>query len=186
MKNDQTKKAPGRGEKGSAEEGSAYVLALIVLAILSIVGLSLAFITQGEMQVGSNERIATRVFYSADSGISASIARALVAGDYNPKIHTFTEPGAIPGLGIQHQVSVSAFHPLLDEPCDLCEINNTGTYNERSYRKINHGVTAVATRMGREQSQRTVSAMVEMLPWKTPIESYIAANDPAELAKIKF
>lgn len=172
------------------EAGSAYVLALIVLAILSIIGLSLAFITQGEVQVGSNERIATRVFYSADSGISASIARALVAGDYEPKTHTFTEPGLPAGLPavaqIQHEVAVSAFHPLLDEPCDLCEINNAGTYNERSYRKINHGVTAVARRVGREESQKTVAAMVELLPWKAPIEAYIAANDPAELAKIKF
>jgi Tfp pilus assembly protein PilX len=170
------------------EEGSAYIIALVVLAILSIVGLSLAFITQSEMQVGSNERTASRVFYAADSGISAATAAALVSADYRPKTYTFTEPNAVPGLGIKHQVQVSPFYPLLDAPCNLCEINNAGTYNEHSYRKINHGVTATAVRIGggTTLAQKTLTAMVEVQPWKANLDAYLPINDPAQLAQIKF
>jgi Tfp pilus assembly protein PilX len=184
----QIAQSPRAVRRRRGEAGSAYIIALIVLAILSIIGLSLAFITQSEMQVGSNERIESRVFYAADSGISAATASALVAADYTPKTYTFTEPNAIPGLGIKHQVQVSAFYPLLDAPCNLCEINNAGTYNEHSYRKINHGVTATAVRIGggRTLAQKTLSAMVEVQPWKATIDAYLPINDPAQLAQIKF
>lgn len=175
------------------EAGSAYVLALVVLAILSIVGLSLAFITQSEMQVGSNERMTSRIFYSADSGIAVATANVLVAGDYRPKSYTLPEDGRLAArtsLGVEQRVNVSMIAPLYDGPCNLCEINNLGTYNDRAYRKMNHGVTSTAVRTaggGSELlSQKTVAAQIEIQPWRPTIDTYLLVNDPAELAKVKF
>ena len=39
-----------------SEAGSAYVITLLALVVLTILALSLALVTQTEVQVGSNER----------------------------------------------------------------------------------------------------------------------------------
>jgi hypothetical protein len=67
----------------SGQAGSAYIAALLVLVVLTLIGLSLALITQSEMQIGANERVSQRLFYAANSGIAASTARALTNADYS-------------------------------------------------------------------------------------------------------
>ena len=52
------------------EDGSVYLLSILVLLILTIVGLALAITTQSEMQIGANEEMARRTFYSANGGPS--------------------------------------------------------------------------------------------------------------------
>ena len=96
----------------------------------------------------------------------------------------------MPGLDFKNVVEVSPVLPVLDSPCNLCEINNAGTYSEKSFRKINHAVTAVATRYSGSNTtplaQKTLTAMVEVQPWKVSPEAYTAINDPVQLAKVKF
>ena len=165
------------------EAGSAYIIALMALAVLTILGLSVVLISQTEMQIGSNERTASRAFYAADSGIAASTARAMVTADYRETTYTFDEVDS--ALPLKNEVAVSAFYPLLDSPCNLCEINNAGTYNERAFRKINHAVTSTATRLAGAdevpQAQKTIASMVEFQPWKVAPQAYLAANDPEQL-----
>lgn len=67
--------SPGQGERGSA-----YIVALMALLILTIGGLSVALISQTEMQVGANERLAERAFYAAESGINVATAYILTRG----------------------------------------------------------------------------------------------------------
>lgn len=185
-----TEKITPRPSARRGESGSAYILVLLVLMVLTILGLSLAFTTQTEVQIGSNERVASRVFYAAESGIAAAAARAIVSADYQARTYTFKESGTVPGLDFQSRVEVSPVLPILDSPCNLCEINNAGTYSEKSFRKINHAVTAVATRYAGTDTtplaQKTLTAMIEVQPWKVSPEAYTAINDPAQLAKIKF
>ena len=179
-----------RPSASRGESGSAYIRVLLVLMVLTILGLSLAFTTQTEVQIGSNERVASRVFYAAESGIAAAAARAIVSADYASRAYTFKESGTVPGLDFKSTVEVSPVLPILDSPCNLCEINNAGTYSEKSFRKINHAVTAVATRYAGTDTtplaQKTLTAMFEVQPWKVSPEAYTAINDPAQLAKIKF
>ena len=170
------------------ERGSAYIIALLALVTLTMLGLAAALVTQSEMQVGANERVINRVFYAADSGISTATARALVESSYTP--HTYAtrdKPGTIT---LQNQVRVSAFFPILDGPCNLCEINNAGTYSEKAYRKINHAVTATAARMSLDASstlaQKVVAAMIEVQPWKANVEAYTPINDPDQLKELRF
>ena len=172
------------------EAGSAYMIVLLALVVLTILALSLAFLTQTEVQIGANERVTNRVFYAAESGIASATARALVTADYREHTYTFTEPGTAGVLGFTEVVDVSPILPILDAPCNLCEINNAGTYSEKSFRKINHAVTATATRNTTggtiPLAQKTLTAMIEVQPWKTSPEAFLPINDPTQLAKIKF
>lgn len=170
------------------EAGSAYLAVLLVLVILTILGLSLALITQTEMEVGSNERSIQRVFYEANSGVAVAAARVLVTNEHRPVVLNLDEPGSL--LNFRSQVDIAPVVPLSDAPCNLCEVNNAGTYNERAYRKINHVVTATAVRLngadGTAMAQKTVSSMLEVQPWRSVPEAYAAIGDPAQLQKIKF
>jgi hypothetical protein len=60
-----------------SEAGSAYIIALLVLVVLSILGLSLALISQTEMQIGANDLTAHRTFYGSEGGFNQALARLL-------------------------------------------------------------------------------------------------------------
>ncbi|HYU31197.1 MAG TPA: PilX N-terminal domain-containing pilus assembly protein [Thermoanaerobaculia bacterium] len=172
------------------EAGSAYVLVLVALVVLVLMGLSLAFTSQTEVQIGANDRKVSRVFYAAESGIAAAEAKAIVAADYSAVTFSYNEPGTAQGLDFKSTVEVSPLLPILDTPCNLCEINDAGSYSEKSFRKINHAVTAVATRYAgtgtTPLAQKALTAMVEMQPWKVAPDAYKPLSDPVLLAKIKF
>ena len=171
------------------EEGSAYVIALLVLLLLSIVGLSLAWITQTEMEIGANERVMQRLFYAANSGISTSTARALTDNDYSSTEYSFPDPGS-PLANATLDVEMSPFYPILQTPCHLCEINDRGGgYSGLNFKMINHAVTAAALRRRGDNAiyaQKVLTSMVEVQPWQSTTESMEAADEPDELAKIKF
>lgn len=179
---------PAAARRGEA--GSAYIFVLLALVVLTVLALSVAFVTQTEIQIGGNERVVNRVFYAAESGIAAATARALATADYRAHAYVLIEPGGIASLGFKETVDVSPMLPILDAPCNLCEINDSGTYSEKAYRKVNHAVTATATRTAGTGTdvlgKKTLTAMIEVQPWKVSPESFLALADPAQLAKIKF
>ena len=180
-----------RRRSRNRERGSAYLVALLAMVVLTIVGLSLALITQTENQLGSNERTLNRVFYAADSGISFSTARALVNRDTTPQVYPLNEAGnASRLLQVTESVDTSAFYPILDSPCNLCEINDAGSYSQHAYRKTTYAVTATATRQTSSgntlMAQKTLSSMVDVQPQNESVEDYQPINDPSELAKIKY
>jgi len=175
----------------SRETGSAYVISLLALILLTIVGLSLTVVTQAELQIGANESQANRVFYAAESGISHSTARALTNADYASATFEVDEPYGNPLISPRYQVATSAFLPILDSPCNLCEINNVGSYSDRAYRKVNHAVAVQGQRVaGANDSplaQKAISSMLEAQPWRiSPPEALLVLDDPVELAKIRF
>jgi len=191
-------------ENGSREAGSAYIVALVVLFILTLLGLSLTLVTQTELQIGANERTVTRVFYGADAGISTAIARALVRSDHSGQILNLSDTGEdftgnelIPGFQAGEggtRVEVTPFYPILDVPCNLCEVNNAGTYSGRDYRKVNHAVTSRAQRFittdggtnRRVVAEKSLTTMIEVQPWRVPVQAYDPIDQTTELAKIKF
>ncbi len=58
----------------SGQEGSAFILALIVVMLLTILGLSLAVVTETEMQLGGTEKTIERQQFAAESGLWTKIA----------------------------------------------------------------------------------------------------------------
>ncbi len=186
-----------------SQAGSAYVITLLALVVLTILALSLALVTQTEVQVGSNERTVNRAFYSADSGLGIAVAEALVnsSGPQSP-----THPGStvvvlnktsIGGDGpasahTADRVTISSFVPIQYVRCDWCPANE-GT---QKFWRVSHAVSATAERIAWSGSddppadamllgQKTLSAMFQFEPWPTPSVESIP-TDPAVLAQIKF
>lgn len=188
MSQPQSRKVRRAALRGAS--GSAYILVLVAVVVLIIMGLSLAFLTQTEVRIGANDRVISRVFYAAESGIAAATARAIVTADYTGHSYTIKEAATVKGLDFKSTVEVSPVLPILDAPCNLCEINDSGAYSEKSFRKIDHAVTAVATRYAGNGTvplaQKGLTAMVEVQPWKVAPEAYKPINDPVQLAKVKF
>jgi Tfp pilus assembly protein PilX len=180
------------------ERGSAYVLVLLSLVILTLIGLSLATVTQLEMEVGSNERSVTRTFYASDSGIAIAVAQALATGEYRSRqIQVLADSFTPQGLSQQVQrgfnVGVSHMIPINPQPCNLCSINE----NEVNFFRVNHAITSTATELSWTgsattppanasiQAQKTISAMIDVQPWFEPLVDSLP-TDPQELAKVKF
>jgi Tfp pilus assembly protein PilX len=153
------------------EEGSAYIIALLALVVLSIIGIGISLISQTERIIGSNDRMITRVLYAADSAISDAVARLVVFYDYEPRtfeVHDPTDSSDL--IDMVNEVDVSWMLPILDAPCNLCQINQGSQFV-----KINHAMTVRAARKeaGSTDTQgiaaRKVVAMVELQPRKSSI-----------------
>lgn len=181
-----------------SEAGSAYLAVLLVLVVLTIFGLTLSLITQTEMQVGSNERTLSRVFYGADAGLEVATAKALIARDFGEFEFTYTDKGveltSTAGLQLGSQVEVSAFVPIQTVPCNLCEINGAGEYGRKSYYRVNHAVSATARRFATLDvngeraplAEKSLSAMVEVQPLDATTDDSKVITKTDALKEIKF
>jgi len=178
---------PARGEAGTT-----YMIVMSALAVLSLIGLAVIAVTRSELAIGSSERNTNRIFYAADSGFAVATARALVSGDYKSVTINISDSVTGSPVASTNQVAVSPFYPINDQPCNLCEINDAGEYSDHAYRKVNHAVTVSATRLAADQhiqtttAKKQLTAMVEIQPWKSSPDAYATANDPSQLANIKF
>ncbi len=185
-----------------SEAGSAYVITLLALVVLTILALSLALVTQTEVQVGSNERTVSRMFYSADSGLGVAVAEALLVNN-NPDNPTVPGPrtvilnkvsvgaGSSLSTNIADRVIISAFVPIQYVRCDLCQSEE----GKQKFWRVNHAVSATAQRVAWTGSgdppddatllgQKTLSGMFQFEPW--PLDPTQIPEDPAVLAQIKF
>ena len=155
-----------------AQRGSVYIITLVVLLVLTVLGLSIALITQSEMQIGFNERLGETMFYAAGSGIEVSTAKALAIPDLQAMRLDQVVPTVLPNLNVRNRVDVSRFQPIMDSPCDLCQINEG-----LAYAKLHHQVDATATRIGWQGpatpipanvsplAQKRLEVMVSFQPW---------------------
>ena len=184
-----------RGYRGARQSGSAYAMTMMALLVLTVLSLSLIAVTQSELVMGAAEQTRQKVFYAAESGIAIATARALVSNDRRPVEIVFDDtpdpsPGVVsPRVTQLNHIDISPFYPVLDVPCNFCEINSEGTYRRTSYRKVNHAVTVTATRMGTGGeviARKTLSTMVEFQPWIVTNDAFGVIDDPEELAKIRF
>ncbi len=189
--------APNHNRK---EQGSAYLIALLGLMVLTIVGITLASVTTTEMEIGLNERQATRAFYSAEAGIGVAIARSLVqGGQLASQQFTLSQDRQITGVtssvNRSYVVDVSPFFPVQVENCNWCP--DGGRFSgEASYSRVNFAVSATSqerTWQGTEEtppadanvrSQKTIATMFEATPIVPLWESL--PTDADQLAKVKF
>ena len=186
-----------RHTQPQGQQGSAYIITLMVLFMLTIVGLSLSLVTQTELLIGSQDRTIQRSFYAADSGMGTALSRVLIRGDYRE--HTFDVSEVVKiddgsgtmvatGTELTDRVEVSRFVPLLDSYCNLCQINQGAQYF-----KINHAVSAVATRLSTDVggggaqvplARSQVTAMYSISPWPRLTDAY--AYTQASVQKVYF
>ncbi|HVR30084.1 MAG TPA: pilus assembly PilX N-terminal domain-containing protein [Thermoanaerobaculia bacterium] len=175
-----------------AERGSAYLVALLGLVILTVLGLTLSLITQTEMRMGANERVLQRVFYAADSGFGTSLSRAMVQGDFSGRTITLPDPSSPPAFALRHTVAVTPLVPVLSAPCNLCQINNTGTYGAKQYHKVSHAVGVDAQRVGGDVAnpglvaQKALSAMLDVQPMESTPNAHLVIEDAEQMARVRF
>lgn len=186
-----------RLEGRAREEGSAYLLAMIVLLLLTIMALGLAMTTQTEVQIGAAEANSTRVFYAADAGFEVAVARGLASADHSAVTFRLTDDGGdlTSGTpGFINEIETSPLLPILDTSCNLCEINDGGTYSENAFRRINHVVMADAQRYLTMDAgtnlkflaRKRIGGMIEIQPWKVSASSMFPIDDAQQMAKIRF
>jgi len=184
-----------RHERGRRQEGSAYLVALLLLVVLTLMGLSLALVTNTENQIGVNERVLERVFYTTDAGLGIGAARVLVSSDYyydvdnnvNNSYILNETPGANTSPLVRSTVSVGPLVPLQVAPCNLCEINNSGSYRDASFQRGNILLPAQGSRetLANTTAQRRIGATMDVQPWRVPTSALfpVLQMDPAELAE---
>lgn len=169
------------------QAGSAYLTTLLVLVVLSTVGVSVALVTQTEVLIGGADRMIHMVFYAADSGVAAATSKALVNADFEATVFEIEDKNGLATLGLREQVDLSPFLPTLTAPCNLCEINDADVYGDNSYNAIDYAIVVTATRVGGNDAtpiaQGSVGAVVEVQPWRSPVEAYLPLDDPAALAR---
>jgi len=175
------------------EDGSAYLITLLVLVVLTLLGLSLALVTSTEMQIGSNERTEQRAFYSADSGIGIAAARVLVTSDHTEQVFRLNETptSSAPVTLLENTVQLGPTVPLIEAPCNLCEINNAGGYSESAYQRVNLAVTSIGRR-GRDETvvgEKVLANTLDIQPWKVPTSAFFSLQFYSEdelKKKIRF
>lgn len=158
-----------------AQAGSSYVIVLLVLLVLSVIALSLTFITTVEMRIGANERSLQRTFAAAESGIGMAAARILVTNDYSDgsfSINTDATGSAPPWK--RTGVEIGPVSPLIEAPCRLCEINNSGTYGAATYSRALVAVSSRGQRpsVGGSNEERLLTATLDMQPIQVPTTAY--------------
>lgn len=174
------------------ERGSVFVIVLLALVVLTILGLALAFVTQGELQIGANERVITHMFYASDSGISIAIARVLASALRDEVTLTLPSSKTIAGGGttknLRDDLYITRFIPILASACAMCQINNDTAYNQPQ-KRVNNVVTVYASRIGSDGgqdttlSQTTLSSMVDLQPVPLPAD---AAASTGDINKLKY
>ncbi|MFN7959815.1 MAG: pilus assembly PilX N-terminal domain-containing protein [Thermoanaerobaculia bacterium] len=183
----------------SSQSGSAYMVTLFGLIVLTILGLSLANITTTEMEVGLNERVATRAFYSTEAGLNVAFARMLTAGGtlFGQRL-TITQNRVVDGdpesINRAYDISVSGFFPVLAQTCGWCGQNEGD--NSSKYKRVNLAVSATANeRLWKTsettppdsasiESQKSLAVMYDVSPFELRTENM--PQTTADLEQLKF
>jgi Tfp pilus assembly protein PilX len=146
----------------------------MALFLLTILGISVSRVTKTEILSSSQERTVERTFYAAESGLVASIARALGEGDFGPveqiARRTELEQGAL--LNVQERVQSSPFFCMGDAPCNLCSINQGSQYVRRNHMVAVNATRAGVTGDGTEipVGRKSLSSMVNVEPMQTVVD----------------
>ena len=178
----------------SREAGSAYVITLLALVVLTILALSLALVTQTEVQVGANEKTINRTFYAADSGLGIWLAELLVSQS-NPDSRTVLLNKVSVGAGsalstnVADRVTLSPAIQINQYPCNWCPQNQGGQQFYVTTFAISSTAQRVTWSGGGDPpanamvlGQKTVRAMIEVQPWKPQTDA--VTTDPAALAQV--
>jgi hypothetical protein len=131
---------------------------VLVLLVLSVLGLSLAFVTQTEMIIGSQERTIQRSFYAADAGLDVTILRIVRARDADCNRLDFVDPNGPLFDRIRTTIGI----PIQEAACNLCSINP-----EDSSKKVSYLIGAKSERLAANNTPvatKAVELMADLEP----------------------
>ena len=177
------------------QRGSAYLLALLVLAVLMMLGLSLALVTQTEIQIAANERASVRLFYAADAAIAAAIALVMTKGDLNDsevggdlrcQDVVASDSVVVGATEIVEVVEITPIVQLAQTTCNLCEFpTDEGKVYVKTTHAVRNDASQVATSGSDTQvlTQKSVGTMLDFEPYdEAKLKGMIDQlyNDPRE------
>jgi Tfp pilus assembly protein PilX len=183
-----------RSQFSRREEGSAYIVALLVLLVLTVLGLSLALVTQSELQIGANERTIHRIFYGADSGVAVVTARLTVTNDTdNLNKFEIIDPGANP-LNLRTRVDACIPVTVAVGHANLSSINEGGAAGGSETKRISYAVTSEATRLagvGTEAERvplgrNTISLIMDLSPRRADPKAATGSANEDCVSRLKF
>ena len=146
------------------ERGSAYLLVLLLLLVLTVIGLSLAVITQTEVQIGGAERTATRVLYGGDTGTNVLFMMSRFGNSKSTRFRL--ETPTIAGIASEERLDVSDFLQINSLHCNLCSAN----FGDADYRRNNFVMNSQGLRVvdptgtNVAQASKLISWMVFISP----------------------
>lgn len=150
------------------QEGSAYLLTAMVLVVLGAIGLALAYATQVEMILGTNERLQKRSFYAAESAAHLAVARTLYLRDKRSYGLRVREPG--PGR-TDLLLETAPVVPIRTQPCRYCSINNASQLSSQAFLDVTHRITVRGSLVGRDNpeivvARKAVTEWIALQPWQ--------------------
>lgn len=154
---------------------SSLVFVLFALLLLTGMGLTLLTMTEGEMLMGNNSLLRERTQLEAENGVHIAAARKVVENE--SRAVELMLPDPVGGRASQHMVNVIEVEPVsvvAERPCNFCELNNSGTYNEKSFRAVTHDIQSDGVRRGKNQTaeaaRQRIALDLQLEPWKTGLD----------------
>lgn len=154
---------------------SSLVFVLFALLLLTGMGLTLLTMTEGEMLMGNNSLLRERTQLEAENGVHIAAARKVVENESRAVAVLLPDP--VGGRANQAMVNVIEIEPVsvvAERPCNFCELNNSGTYNEKSFRAVTHDIRSDGVRRAKNQTaeaaRQGIALDLQLEPWKTGLD----------------
>ncbi len=151
------------------------VFVLFALLLLTGMGLTLITMTEGEMLMGSNTLLRQRTQLEAENGVHIAAARKVVENESRAVSVILPDPAG--GRANQNMINAIEIDPVAvvaERPCNFCELNNSGTYNEKSFRAVMHDIESSGIRrakgQSREAARQRIAVDLQLEPWKTGLD----------------
>ena len=163
--------------------GSSMIFVLFAMLLLTAMGLALVGMTESEMLRGSNSLLSLRTRLEAENGIHIAAARKVVENEGRAVEVILPDPaGGRANQAMVNAIDIEPVAVVVERPCNFCELNNSGSYNEKSFRAVTHEIDSSGVRRARgqtlEASRQRLAVDLQLEPWKTGLDD--ATLFPAE------
>lgn len=182
--------APHRGHAArEGERGSAFLFVLLVLLVMTVIGLSVAIVTQTEVQIGAAEKTVTRVLYEGDAGARVQLSQKMERNEGKKTRYNFLPDLPVAGTTFSEDVDTAPILVAYKGDCNLCTINED---SENKKVAINFVTNAQGRRIGVAggvdvpQANKLISIMYFVQPQDEPtadvglksFDSAVTVDDP--------
>jgi hypothetical protein len=163
--------------------GASMIFVLFAMLLLTAMGLALMSMTESEMLMGSNSLLSLRTRLEAENGIHIAAARKVVENEGRAIEVVLPDPaGGRASKSMVNAIDIEPVAVVAERPCNFCELNNSGTYNEKSFRAVTHEIDSSGVRRAEgqtvEASRQRLAADLQLEPWKTGLDDATLFPDP--------
>ena len=136
------------------QDGSVFIMVILATLVLTFLGLSLAFVTDTEMELGSNLQLIDRSYVAAESGLSAALAALMTTSDWTGEQFLINE-GNIGSrdLALRVRTTPVQWVAFSDPPW------SNSNWGERNFQSFFVSVSSTAQRVGYESTLSTAQVI---------------------------